>query len=36
MTHSYGRRAPALDRSLVAITRAANYTRLWLANAAAL
>jgi undecaprenyl-diphosphatase len=36
MTHSYGRRAPALDRSLVAITRAANYTRLWLAIAGGL
>jgi undecaprenyl-diphosphatase len=36
MTHFYGRRAPALDRSLVAITRAANYTRLWLAIAGGL
>ena len=36
MTHSFGRRAPALDRSLVAITRAANYTRLWLAIAGGL
>jgi undecaprenyl-diphosphatase len=36
LTHSYGRRAPVLDRSLVAITRAANYTRLWLAIAGGL
>ena len=36
MTHFYGRRAPVLDRSLVAITRAANYTRLWLAIAGGL
>jgi undecaprenyl-diphosphatase len=36
MTHFYRRRAPALDRSLVAITRAANYTRLWLAIAGGL
>jgi undecaprenyl-diphosphatase len=36
MTHFYRRRAPALDRSLVAITTAANYTRVWLAIAGAL
>jgi undecaprenyl-diphosphatase len=36
MAHFYARRAPALDRSLVAITRAANYTRLWLAIAGGL
>jgi len=36
MTHFYSRRAPALDRSLVAITTAANYTRVWLAIAGGL
>jgi len=36
MSHFYARRAPALDRSLVAITQAANYTRLWLAIAGGL
>src|SRR5262245_10894003 len=36
MTHSYSRRAPALARPLVAITMAANYTRLWLAIAGGL
>jgi undecaprenyl-diphosphatase len=36
MTRFHRRRAPALDRSLVAITTAANYTRLWLVIAGAL
>jgi membrane-associated phospholipid phosphatase len=30
MSRSFGARTPTLDRSLVAITRAANYSRLWL------
>jgi membrane-associated phospholipid phosphatase len=30
MRRSFGARSPALDRPLVAITRAANYSRLWL------
>lgn len=30
MRHSFGARSPALDRSLVAVTRTANYSRLWL------
>jgi len=30
MRRSFGARSPALDRSLVAITRAASYSRLWL------
>jgi membrane-associated phospholipid phosphatase len=30
MTRSFRRRSPVLDRSLVAVTRAANYSRLWL------
>jgi membrane-associated phospholipid phosphatase len=30
MTRSFGARTPALDRSLVALTRSANYSRLWL------
>jgi len=36
MERSSGTRSPALDRTLIAITRAANYSRLWLAVAAAL
>ncbi len=35
MRHSFDARSPALDRSLVAITRAANYSRLWLLVAVA-
>jgi membrane-associated phospholipid phosphatase len=30
MRRSFGARSPALDRSLVTVTRAANYSRLWL------
>lgn len=30
MRHSFGARSPALDRSLVTVTQAANYSRLWL------
>jgi membrane-associated phospholipid phosphatase len=30
MRHSFGARSPARDRALVTITRAANYSRLWL------
>ena len=30
MRHSFAARSPALDRSLVAATRAADYSRLWL------
>ncbi len=30
MRSSFGARSPALDRSLVAVTRAASYSRLWL------
>ncbi len=33
MRRSFGARSPALDRALVATTRAANYSRLWLAIA---
>ena len=36
MRRSFGMRSPALDRPLVAITQAANYSRLWLLIAAAL
>jgi membrane-associated phospholipid phosphatase len=36
MTRSFRTRSPALDRILIAITRAANYSRLWLAVAGAL
>src|SRR5271156_1342280 len=36
MRLSFGARSSALDRSLVAITRAANYSRLWLLIAGAL
>jgi membrane-associated phospholipid phosphatase len=36
MARSLRGRSPALDRSLVAITRAANYSRLWLLVAGAL
>ena len=36
MRHSFGARSPALDRTLIAITRAANYSRLWLLIAGAL
>jgi membrane-associated phospholipid phosphatase len=33
MEVSFGTRSPTLDRSLVAITRAASYSRLWLLSA---
>jgi len=36
MKRSFRARSPALDQPLVAITRAANYSRLWLLIAAAL
>jgi membrane-associated phospholipid phosphatase len=36
MRRSFGARSPGLDRSLVAITRAASHSRLWLLIAAAL
>jgi membrane-associated phospholipid phosphatase len=36
MKRSFGTRSPALDRVLIAITRAANYSRLWLVLAGAL
>jgi membrane-associated phospholipid phosphatase len=36
MRHSFRTRSSALDRTLVAITRAANYSRLWLLLAGAL
>lgn len=36
MKRSFGTRSPALDRTLIAITRAANYSRLWLVLAGAL
>ncbi len=36
MKLSFGTRSPTLDRTLIAITRAANYSRLWLVLAAAL
>jgi len=36
MRRSFVARSPALDRALIATTRAANYSRLWLVVAAAL
>ena len=36
MRRSFGVRSPALDRTLIATTRAANYSRLWLLLAGAL
>jgi membrane-associated phospholipid phosphatase len=36
MKRSFGARSPALDRTLIATTRAANYSRLWLVVAGAL
>ena len=36
MRRSFGARSPALDRSLVTVTRAASYSRLWLLIAGAL
>jgi membrane-associated phospholipid phosphatase len=36
MRRSFGTRSSALDRTLVAVTRAANYSRLWLLIAGAL
>jgi len=36
MSRSFGSRSPTLDRILIAITRAANYSRLWLVIAGAL
>jgi membrane-associated phospholipid phosphatase len=36
MKRSFGTRSPALDRTLVAVTRTANYSRLWLVAAGAL
>jgi undecaprenyl-diphosphatase len=36
MKRSAGTRSPALDRTLIAITQAANYSRLWLVVAGAL
>jgi membrane-associated phospholipid phosphatase len=36
MKRSFGTRSPPLDRALIAITRAANYSRLWLVIAGAL
>jgi membrane-associated phospholipid phosphatase len=36
MKHSFETRSPALDRTLIAITRTANYSRLWLLVAGAL
>jgi undecaprenyl-diphosphatase len=36
MKRSFGTRSPTLNRTLIAITRAANYSRLWLAVAATL
>jgi membrane-associated phospholipid phosphatase len=36
MKRSFGTRSPALDRTLITITRAANYSRLWLVLAGAL
>jgi membrane-associated phospholipid phosphatase len=36
MRRAFRRRSPALDRSLIAVTRAANYSRLWLLLAGAL
>jgi membrane-associated phospholipid phosphatase len=36
MRRSFGARTPTVDRSLIAITQAANYSRLWLLIAGAL
>jgi membrane-associated phospholipid phosphatase len=36
MKRSFAARSPAVDRTLIAITRAANYSRLWLVVAGAL
>jgi membrane-associated phospholipid phosphatase len=36
MKRSFGTRSPTLDRTLIAITRTANYSRLWLVLAGAL
>ncbi len=36
MRRSFGARSPALDRTLIATTRAANYSRLWLVVAGGL
>ncbi|HEX4116633.1 MAG TPA: phosphatase PAP2 family protein [Solirubrobacteraceae bacterium] len=36
MKRSFGTRSPTLDRTLIAITRAANYSRLWLVVAGVL
>jgi membrane-associated phospholipid phosphatase len=36
MKRSFGTRSPSLDRTLVVITRAANYSRLWLVIASVL
>ncbi len=36
MRRSFGTRSPALDRTLIATTRAANYSRLWLVVASGL
>jgi membrane-associated phospholipid phosphatase len=36
MKRSFSTRSPALDRTLIAITQAANYSRLWLVLAGAL
>jgi membrane-associated phospholipid phosphatase len=36
MRRSFGIRSPALDRTLIAITQAASYSRLWLVLAGAL
>ena len=36
MKRSFGMRSPTLDRTLIAITRAANYSRLWLVVAGVL
>lgn len=36
MRRAYDMRSPALDRGLVAVTKAASYSRLWLALAGAL
>jgi membrane-associated phospholipid phosphatase len=36
MRRSFGARSPVLDRALIATTRAANYSRLWLVVAGAL
>jgi membrane-associated phospholipid phosphatase len=36
MRRSFGARSPTLDRTFIAVTRAANYSRLWLAVAGGL